>query len=211
MFRSEHLTYDQSRFVFKEVRKELELKPSKSRNKGTVKRMANAEIEKFQEGAYKLNGDLGLMMRVLYETATRVDEFVNLEVDDIMYDESRIVVKNGKGGKRREIPITEDLRHSLRTFIGEREVGYVFESNRNKKFTTRRIQQLVKDVTEEAEIQVNVTPHMLRHTRATLLAEKGMSKDMLQVFLGHSRPDTTQIYTDTAALDVESSFREATS
>ena len=69
----------------------------------------------------------------------------------------------------------------------------------------RRIQQLVSGVAEEAEITKRVTPH----TRATLLVEHGMSKDLLQAFLGHEKPETTQIYTRTAALDMQRGFEEA--
>ncbi|HMB93907.1 MAG TPA: tyrosine-type recombinase/integrase [Rhodothermales bacterium] len=54
-----------------------------------------------------------------------------------------------------------------------------------------------------------VPPHILRHTRATLLAEGGMSKDLLQIFLGHEKPETTEIYTYTAALDMRRGFNEA--
>lgn len=56
---------------------------------------------------------------------------------------------------------------------------------------------------------LDVAPHALRHTRTTFLAEDGMAKDFLQVFLGHEQPDTTQIYTNTAAIDTQKAFYEA--
>lgn len=210
LFRKYHLDYDQSRYVFKEVRKGLELKASQKGRRGTVKRLSQAELDKFLEAAFKKNPLIGLMMVTLYETGARVDEFVNLQPNDLYIDELRIIIKKGKGSKRREVPITKNLSQALQVHLKGRESGYLFESNRHDKFTTRRVQQLAKVIAQDAGLLKTITPHILRHTRATLLAEKGMSKDLLQVFLGHEKPETTEIYTRTAALDVQKGFIEAT-
>ena len=210
LFRKYHVDYNQSRYVFKEVRKELSLKAKPNGNKGTVKRLSQAELDKFLEAAFKKGPLIGLMMVTLYETGARVDEFVNLQPIDLYVDELRIVIKNGKGNKRREVPITKHLSQALQVHLKSRKVGFLFESNRHDKFTTRRIQQMVKSITNDSGLQKNITPHTLRHTRATLLAEKGMAKDLLQVFLGHEKPETTEIYTRTAALNVQKGFLEAT-
>lgn len=210
LFRKYHVDYNQSRYVFKEVRKELGLKAKKNASKGTVKRLSHAELDKFLEAAFKKGPLIGLMMVTLYETGTRVSEFINLQPDDLYSDELRIVIKNGKGNKRREVPITRHLSQALQVHLNGRKVGFLFESNRHHQFTTRRVQQIVKSIAKEAGLQKNITPHMLRHTRATLLAEKGMAKDLLQVFLGHEKPETTEIYTRTAALNVQKGFLEAT-
>ena len=195
LFRKYHLDYDQSRYVFKEVRKELELKASRKGRKGTVKRLSQAELDKFLRAAYKKDSLVGLMLETLYETGTRVDEFVNLQPEDLYVDERRIVIKRGKGSKRREVPITKNLSRALQVHLKDRQNGYLFESNRHTKFTTRRIQQLVKAIAEDAQLTSNITPHVLRHTRATLLAEKGMSKDLLQIFLGHEKTrDHSNLY-----------------
>ena len=146
LFRKYHLDYDQSRYVFKEVRKELELKASRKSRKGTVKRLSQAELDKFLRAAYKKDPLVGLMLETLYETGTRVDEFVNLQPEDLYVDERRIVIKRGKGSKRREVPITKNLSRALQVHLKDRKNGYLFESNRHTKFTTRRIQQLVKAI-----------------------------------------------------------------
>ncbi|MFT6002830.1 MAG: integrase/recombinase XerD, partial [Flavobacteriales bacterium] len=59
-----------------------------------------------------------------------------------------------------------------------------------------------------AGIKLDITPHTLRHTRATLLAEDGLEKDLLAKFLGHSKTETTEIYTNTANLKLNEKFRE---
>lgn len=208
IFRKHHLTYDQSRHVFRHARQIAELKPPKNRKKGTVTRLSKDELERFLVESYKQSPTTGLMMQTLYETATRVSEFVTLQPDDIYPSDEVIVVRSGKGNKRREIPVDQGLVRALQLHLNGRRMGYVFESNQNRKFSTRRIEQIVKRIGEEAGIGIKVTPHLLRHTRATLLAEAGMSKDYLQVLLGHNSPDTTEIYTHTAALDLKREFKK---
>lgn len=210
LLKKHHLDYDQTKHVFKLVRAELRLKPPRRRSQGTVKRLSQTEIEALLKTAFDWNPTTGLMLITLYETATRVGEFVNLQPDDLLFDELRVVIRHGKGDKRREVPITKNLAYALQVHLDGRRRGYVFESNRASKFTPRRIQQIVAIVVERASLLKKVTPHTLRHTRATLLVERGMSKDLLQVFLGHDKPETTQIYTHTAALDMQRGFNEAT-
>lgn len=208
-FAKENVTYSQSQYIFKEVRKKLELKPGK-KNKGTVKRLSRQEYQAFIHAAYEKSSQIGLMMQALFETATRVDEFTSLNADDIYFEELRIVVRSGKGNKRREVPIEQHLARLLSTHLKERKTGPIFRTQRGTRYTNRRVQQIVKEIAKAADISsLEVTPHTLRHTRATFLAEDGMSKDHLQVFLGHDLPDTTQIYTKTAAIDTDKEFRKA--
>lgn len=210
-FAKENVSYSQSQYIFKEVRKKLELKPEK-KNRGTVKRLSRKEYQNFTKAAYEKSPQTGLMMQTLFETAARVDEFTSLNADDIYFEELRIVIRSGKGNKRREVPIEEHLGRLLSTHLKERKTGPIFRTKRGTRFTNRRIQQIVKEIAEAADISsIEVTPHTLRHTRATFLAEDGMSKDHLQVFLGHDLPGTTQIYTKTAAIDTDREFRKVIS
>ncbi|MGB4776472.1 MAG: tyrosine-type recombinase/integrase [Daejeonella sp.] len=211
LFRKYHLSYDQSKYVVQEARKICELKPVKGRNKGTVKRLSKDHIKAFLDFAFKKDAKTGLMMATLYESATRVDEFVNLMPGDLLVSDLVLIIRNGKGDKRREVPITENLARALQVHLQERKSGYLFESNRNHKFTTRRIEQIVEEIAMSAKISQKVSPHTLRHTRATLLSEAGMAKDYLQRFLGHESTKTTEIYTLTAGLDVKREFYRVTS
>lgn len=203
----QNVTYSQSQYIFKEVRKKLELKPEQ-KSKGTVKRLSRREYQDFINAAYEKSPLTGLMMQTLFETAARVDEFTSLNANDIYFDERRIVIRSGKGNKRREVPIEEHLVRLLSTHLKDRKTGAIFRNQRGTRFTNRRIQQIVKDTAKAADIySIQVTPHTLRHTRATFLAEDGMRKDYLQVFLGHDQPGTTEIYTKTAAIDADKEFR----
>jgi integrase len=206
-FAKQNVTYSQSQYVFKEVRKRLELKPTK-KSKGTVKRLSRKEYQNLLNTAYEKSVLSGLMIQTLFETATRVDEFTNLNAEDIYFDELRIIIQAGKGNKRREVPIQAHLSRQLQTHLNNRQSGPIFRTQRGTRFTNRRVQQIVKEIADKAQIiSIEVTPHTLRHTRATFLAEDGMGKDYLQSFLGHDQPSTTEIYTRTAAIDTEREFR----
>jgi len=184
------------------------LKPKPSRNKGTVKRLSRAELESFINAVFDKSAKVGLMMMVLYETGCRVSEFCELKFDDIYFQEMKIIIRNGKGDKRREVPISKSLTNSLKIWRESSTHDFIFINNRYRKFKSRSIQLIVKELREETGIQLDVTPHTLRRTRATLLAEDGLEKDLLAKFLGHSKTETTEIYTNTANLKLNEKFRE---
>lgn len=205
------LTYNQSKDLFRLVRRRLNLRPPNAPRAGTVRRLSKTEIDALLDAAHRQDPETALLIRTLYESAARVSELCSLEVRDLNTAELRLTIRRGKGNKRREVPITRELATALELFLiarGRRE-GRLFRSRSAPSFSPRRIQQIVKKLAEKAGIQNHVTPHVLRHTRLTLLAEAGMPKDHLQIFAGHTRPETTEIYTHTAALDVVKSFQEA--
>lgn len=199
--RKSHIDYDTSKYIFKEARKLAEISPPRSRTTGTVKRMSRKEISEFLEAAYQQSAYTGLMMQTLYESAARVNEFVNIRPTDL-YEEGRLIIQQGKGNKRREVLVPDHLVRSLLIHLNGRKQGYLFETNRHSRYSSRRIQQIVDQVAEAAGIvHLKVKPHMLRHTRATLWIEDGLPKDFVQYQLGHSKPETTQQYTETANVD----------
>lgn len=201
--------YDQTKHVFRLVRKELELSPPKRRGRDTVKRLSTEQLRAFLSHAHRDSAKLGLMMLTLYETAVRVAEFSALRAEDFLYEQRRLVVARGKGDKRREVPLTRELANLLRLHLNGRTEGPMFRSTRGKAYSTRRVQQLVDEVAAAADIKIRVTPHILRHTRATLLVEGGMTRDELRPMLGHEKSDTTDIYTRTASVLTMEGFDRA--
>lgn len=210
IFRDNKVDYTQSKQIIKEVRETNFLTAPKDRRKGTVKRLSRDEYQSFVNTAYKASPLYGLMLMTLYETAARVDEFTNMDANDLMVEESRIVIKEGKGSKRREVPIEDHLRQALLVHLNGRTKGPLFLTTRNTRFTNRRIQQITKQVGREAGILKKTNPHVLRHTRATQLLEDGMHKDDVRDFLGHEKSETTEIYVRTAAKSLHESFKRVT-
>ncbi len=150
------------------------------------------------------------MLRTLLETGSRVNAFTRMEVEDISFSELEIRVTD-KGDKTRDIPILPSLANELRLHLGNRETGYVFPSRQGGHFSSRRIQQLVKELAQDAGITKNVYPHLLRHTMAQHLADQGMPENLLQRFLGHEHPATKQVYYEPARTQVKRAFQDAMS
>ncbi len=208
LWRKYHLTYDQAGYVGKEIRRELKIKRVKTR-KNVIVRLSRDEEQKLIGQAYRETGNNGLLLKTLLLTGARVSEFTSLKVEDFFFDELMILIEKGKGGKSRYVPILPELAQELKTYLGSRTTGYIFESNRHTKFTARRIQQIVKETAERAGITKKVHPHLLRHTVATFLLEKGMPLEQIQKFLGHSKIETTQIYAESSTEMMKEGFQRA--
>jgi integrase/recombinase XerD len=200
-------SYDASKHLIQEARKQLGLTPPK-RKRGSVDRLTRDELEKLLDVAYQDSGVRGLMLRTLLETGSRVSAFCTLRAQDIDFDIPEIRVKD-KGNKARDIPILKSLAQELRIHLGARTTAYVFPSPRGDHYSARRLQQIVKELAAQAGIQKNVYPHLLRHTMAQRLADNGMPENLLQKFLGHDNPKTTQVYYEPARLQVKAAFEEA--
>jgi len=134
-----------------------------------------------------------LLMSLLYSSGLRVSEVVNLKPQHISFEEKIGWVRKGKGSKDRMFILSESLSKQIKDYLKKRDNAYVF--SRDKPLTTRNVQKIVKNAREKANIQKKVTPHTLRHSFATHLLESGNDIRMIQVLLGHSSLNTTQLYT----------------
>jgi integrase/recombinase XerD len=208
LWRKHYLTYDQARYVAKEVRKALGMKRIKVR-KRVIQRLSHDEEHRLIQEAYRNKGERGLLIKTLFQTGARVSEFVNVKVEDFFWDEAMILITKGKGGKSRYVPILPELAHELRTHLGERLTGYLFETNRHLPYSPRRIQQIVKATAEQAKLKKRVYPHLLRHSVATTLLERGMPIEQIQKFLGHAKLETTQVYAESTPAMLKESYRRA--
>ena len=182
ILRDSGYSYEQSRYLIMEARKQTGLKPPKKR-KGSVDRLNREELDALLDAAYKKSGVAGLIIRTLLETGSRVGAFCDFRAEHFCYAEREIRVLD-KGNKYRDIPVLKSLANELKLHIGNRTTGYVFPSPRGNSYTPRRIQQIVKEVAQDAGIMKNVYPHLLRHTIAQYLADRGMPENLLQRFLG---------------------------
>jgi len=93
--------------------------------------------------------------------------------------------------------------------LGNRTTSYLFETNRHLPYSPRRIQQIVKATAEKAKIKKRVYPHLLRHSVATTLLERGMPIEQIQKFLGHAKLEITQVYAESTPEMLKDSYRRA--
>jgi len=145
-----------------------------------------------------------MLIWTLLDTGLRISEFTSLSRKNIDWQAGKLIIF-GKGGpyglksKRRVVPMSNRVRPMLEAFFAlHNEIGY----------STRRAQQIVKKVANEASITKPVSPHVLRHTFATTCVQKGISTATLMKLLGHDKLETTAIYQNMAAEDVISEFHD---
>ncbi len=97
------------------------------------------------------------------------------------------------------------MGHCLQKSLSTRGVIHI----RNLPYSARRVQQIVKEIAEKAKIKKRVYPHLLRHSVATTLLERGMPIEQIQRFLGHSKLETTQVYAESTTEMIKESYRKA--
>src|SRR5437773_6436395 len=168
LWRRHHLTYDQTRYVAKAVRRATAIARPLTRQR-VITRLSRAEEERLIGQAYRMPGVRGLLIKTLFQTGARVSEFVHLQVPDVYFDEQMLLITQAKGGKQRYVPLLPDLTHELRTYLRDRTTGPLFVTIRHTPYTPRRIQQIVQETAALAGITSRVYPHLLRHNPAYLL------------------------------------------
>jgi site-specific recombinase XerD len=142
------------------------------------------------------------MLATLIYTGLRLNEMLNLKLHEVDMENRTILVKGGKGGKDRILPISSKLQEYLSRYLEDRkrlsrESIYFFTTLRSDKPVTnsgtKRIITAIKKGTG-----INFSAHKLRHTFATLMLEGGCDLFSLQKMLGHSDIKTTTIYLSTS-------------
>ena len=142
------------------------------------------------------------MLELLYSSGLRVSELCNARLENLDLDSGFIRV-TGKGNKTRMVPVGAPALAAMKNYLESGRPGLVkprtgaevFLSIRGKKLTPQRIWQLIKQYAARAGLDVNVFPHLLRHSFATHLLGGGADLRIIQELLGHADISTTQIYT----------------
>lgn len=155
-----------------------------------------------REGSLRDMALVGLMLFA----GLRVGEVVRLRVEDIEISErkGKVVVRSGKGIKRREIPLGLDARNMIRGWASRVPGEWLFPGQNGGHMSARSVQQMIKKYAWQAHIEPSkITPHILRHTFATRLLREGKDLVIVAGLLGHSRLDTTARYTRPSYSDME--------
>ncbi len=141
------------------------------------------------------------MLEVLYATGLRVSELVQLKPKDINLDDGYLVCR-GKGGKERIVPLGKSAAAVTRRYLEEarprlqkKPSEALFLTRLGEAFTRQGFWKMLRDYGCKAGLSSKISPHVLRHTFATHLLERGADLRSVQLMLGHSQITTTQIYT----------------
>ena len=139
------------------------------------------------------------VLELLFATGLRVFELCNLKKENLHLKGGYVKIA-GKGNKERIIPIcsTETIQALKEYFYLFKNViiqkGFFFINRLNERLSEQSVRFMIKKYASELRIEENITPHMFRHSIATMLLEKGVDIRYIQDFLGHSSISTTQIY-----------------
>lgn len=190
-------------FINKNPMKKIE-KPVAKNNSPTF--LSHDEIERMRE---KATGIDKLIFEVLYATGIRVSEFVNLDWEDINWDEMTIEV-TGKGDKTRTVPVSTKAFRLLKKWKNKREDDgpYVLRSRYDRRMSRSSIYRRLRNLGDKAGIDKQVSPVVMRHTFATHLLESGAPIDVVQNILGHEYLETTQIYAETQQRNINHEYRK---
>lgn len=140
------------------------------------------------------------VIELLFATGMRISELCSLKPSDIDLMNNSILIY-GKGAKERIIHIGNPnvisaLEHYQHTFQIEINIcGYFFVNRLQHKLSDQSVRFMIKNYTKLANIDQHITPHMFRHSFATLLLEQDVDIRYIQQILGHSSISTTEIYT----------------
>lgn len=143
------------------------------------------------------------ILETFYSTGMRRMELAGLKVADLDFERGTVMVRQGKGKRDRMVPIGERalawitayLERSRPRILGDFDDGTLFLSQLGQGFGGERLSDLVTACVEKAGIPKKGSCHLFRHTMATLMLENGADIRFLQAILGHSKLDTTQVYT----------------
>ena len=165
--------------------------------------LSNSQIELLLE--QPKNTDLkGLrdkaMLELVYATGIRVTELINLDVQDVDFKNGYITARNND--KARRIPVGSMAAKALNEYLQKARGNLIKEENNTSLFvnvngnrlTRQGFWKIIKYYQEQANIDVEITPHTLRHSFAVHLLENGAEIGEIQEMLGHTDKTSTQIY-----------------
>ncbi|GLR16148.1 tyrosine-type recombinase/integrase [Portibacter lacus] len=133
----------------------------------------------------------------IYGGGLRLNEVLNIRVQDIIWDRNQIILKQAKGNKDRMTLLSHTLKELMKRYIEEYQPEYwLFEGlNRKTAYSSSSVQKIIKESAKKAGIKRKVTPHTLRHCFATHLLDRGTDIRFIQELLGHKDIKTTLVYT----------------
>ena len=138
-----------------------------------------------------------LIIEMLYATGVRVSELINIKINDIDFNNRRVIVL-GKGNKERIVYYGEYAEEVLKEYMKTHERknhNYLFVNSKGVKLTDRGVRYIIDNIMSKLSVKTHVTPHVLRHTFATDMLNNGCDIKVVQELLGHSSLKATEIYT----------------
>lgn len=171
--------------------------------------------EQIEEGMKIENPRDRAMMELLYSCGLRASELVGLDLDDIDFGQEEVRVM-GKGGKERILPMGRTAIAAVKGYLGVRRpragqsaAPALFLNYRGGRLTTRSLQNIVRKCLVRVAQGAGTNPHVLRHSFATHMLERGADLRAVQELLGHASLSTVQTYTHLTAKRLKDVYAKA--
>ncbi|HQO10650.1 MAG TPA: tyrosine-type recombinase/integrase [Clostridiales bacterium] len=158
-----------------------------------------------------------LIFELFYGTGIRLSELYDLKIEGINPDRDVFSVI-GKGSKQRILPISEHIKRKYKIYVGEREKilletgkvsDFLFISVTGTHLSKRQIQRIVSEKLTLLATVHKTSPHILRHTFATHMLDKGADIMSVKELLGHESLSTTQVYTHVSLERLKKIYKQA--
>ncbi|MCY0860700.1 MAG: tyrosine-type recombinase/integrase [Sulfolobaceae archaeon] len=162
-----------------------------------VRALNEDEIEKILSSCSRTKDKL--LIRLLLDTGLRASELLSVTIKDIDISNNMIRVRNTKNGEERVVFFTDETKQLLKKYIRNKN-PYDKLFNMSYDALYRKIKRIGK------KVGIDLRPHILRHTFATISLKKGMNLITLQKLLGHKDIKTTQIYTHLILEDMRNEY-----
>jgi integrase/recombinase XerC len=157
----------------------------------------------------------GAILELFYGTGMRLSELVGLNLEDVDLASGTIRVF-GKGGKERMLPVGKNAAQTVKMYLlkrdefhPKRETRAFFLNRRGSRISTRGVQIRVQKWLCRVSEKKKLSPHVLRHTFATHLLNRGADLRAVKELLGHSSLSTTQVYTHLTTAHLKKVYRQA--
>ena len=137
-----------------------------------------------------------LILRFIYSTGIRMEEFRLMELKDIDSKNMRVLIRKGKGNRDRFTVLSQEILDDLRIYyLKERPVKYLFNGRKKgESYSQRGVQWIMKQAVKKAELNMEYHVHTLRHSFATHLLENEVNLYTIKELLGHVKIETTMGY-----------------
>jgi integrase/recombinase XerD len=194
LVRREGLDYEGWRYVARQVRRACGLRPAKQPKK-LPRILTDDGFRRFYKAVDQAQDvQHALMLRLLFYTGARVSELCNIRVEDVDLETCKVFIADGKGSKDRYVLFGKSFATALRAHLAAHPKNrWLFQTRRNTRYTSRRVQQIVKHYAQAAGVRA--TPHTFRHQAITWLTKRsGLADAELQLITGYARRETVAVY-----------------
>ena len=143
------------------------------------------------------------ILALIYSAGLRIGELLNLKLEDFQIQRKQLHIKSAKGRKDRYVTLAESFMPLLQNYlVTYKPKVYFVEGQFGNQYSASSVRKFLSNSCKAAKIHRTITPHTLRHSYATHLLESGVGLRHIQELLGHSKPETTMIYTHIARKDL---------